>query len=242
MNVVVCQPMFFPWIGIFEQIRIADVFIHFDDVQIPRGRSFVSRVQIKGPSGSQWLTAPIRRSSSSSVICDVSFDNGTDWRSNHLRTLERCYSKAPFAGEMLALAGRAYSFGGDLVADFNTHAIELIAGYFGLEVRFFRSKDYPTQTKSSEHLLYLVHKFDGLYYITGHGAKAYLDHEMFEKRGIQVRYMNYRRTAYTQQFGSFEPHVSILDVIANCGRGGKKLIKSESIHWKEFINGHKQAV
>ena len=58
-NVVVSQPMFIPWIGIFEQIALADTFYHYIDIQYPKGRSFMSRVQLLGNSGQQWLTAPI---------------------------------------------------------------------------------------------------------------------------------------------------------------------------------------
>jgi WbqC-like protein len=38
--VVILQPQFFPWIGYFEQVHRADIFVHFADVQLPQGRSF----------------------------------------------------------------------------------------------------------------------------------------------------------------------------------------------------------
>ena len=60
-TVVVSQPMFLPWIGIFEQVSIADLFVHYDDVQFPQGRSFSSRVQVKAEQGCRWLTVPVRR-------------------------------------------------------------------------------------------------------------------------------------------------------------------------------------
>ena len=55
-RVVVSQTMFFPWIGLFEQVRLADVFVHYDDVQFARG--FMNRVQVKVADGWRWLTAP----------------------------------------------------------------------------------------------------------------------------------------------------------------------------------------
>ena len=54
-TVVISQPMYFPWIGIFEQIRLADVFVFYDDVQFTRG--FINRVQYKTPQGTGWITA-----------------------------------------------------------------------------------------------------------------------------------------------------------------------------------------
>ena len=50
-TLVVSQPMFLPWVGLFEQVRLADVFIHYDDVQLPQGGNFMSRVQLKTASG-----------------------------------------------------------------------------------------------------------------------------------------------------------------------------------------------
>ena len=38
-TVVISQPMFLPWVGLFEQARHADVWFHYDDVQLPQGRS-----------------------------------------------------------------------------------------------------------------------------------------------------------------------------------------------------------
>ena len=29
--VVISQPMFLPWIGLFEQVKVADHFVHYDD-------------------------------------------------------------------------------------------------------------------------------------------------------------------------------------------------------------------
>ena len=59
MKIVISQPMFFPWVGLFEQIRLADIYVHYDDVQFSKG-SFVNRVQIKTNKGTQWLTVPLQ--------------------------------------------------------------------------------------------------------------------------------------------------------------------------------------
>ena len=59
MNIVGSQPMFLPWIGFFEQIKLADVFVHDDEVELSRP-SFTTRVQVKTDRGSAWLSEPIR--------------------------------------------------------------------------------------------------------------------------------------------------------------------------------------
>ena len=54
-RVVISQSMLFPWVGLLEQMRLADVFVHYDDVQFSKG-SFVNRVQVKTPDGVRWMT------------------------------------------------------------------------------------------------------------------------------------------------------------------------------------------
>ena len=81
----------------------------------------------------------------------------------------------------------------------------------------------------------LVKELDGETYITGHGARNYLDHELFEEAGVRVEYMKYNQTEYRQLHGAFTPFVSILDLIANEGKDGRRVISSSSVYWKEFM-------
>ena len=86
-------------------------------------------------------------------------------------------------------------------------------------------------------VLDVVKSQGGTVYVTGHGAKDYLDHEMFEREGVQVRYMDYRKTLYPQQHGEFTPFVSILDLIANLGRDGARVIDSPAVPLKDLSHG-----
>jgi hypothetical protein len=36
-TVVISQPMFFPWVGMLEQLKLADTYVHYDDVQFEKG-------------------------------------------------------------------------------------------------------------------------------------------------------------------------------------------------------------
>lgn len=238
-KVVISQPMLFPWVGLFEQIRLADVYVHYDDVQLPQGRGgFISRVQIKTHHGIQWLTVPVlRKGKRLQLIEDVMVDSTQKWREKHIETLRCSYSKAPFFDEMLALAESVYSLRTRHLSELNIYAIEKIAEYFGISCCFLRSSNYNIQSSSSEKLLQLVLRLNGTVYITGHGARNYLDHELFEKAGVSVQYMQYRCIPYPQQHGAFTPYVTALDLIANCGREGRRVILSDTVEWKKFIEG-----
>ena len=65
-TVVVSQSMYFPWRGLLDQIRQADVFVYYDDVQLVRG--FCNRVHVKTLQGYKWITVPLLRKSQKQLI------------------------------------------------------------------------------------------------------------------------------------------------------------------------------
>ena len=52
---VVLQPSYIPWRGYFHQIRQADVFVFYDDVQYDVD-GWRNRNRIKTHGGTRWLT------------------------------------------------------------------------------------------------------------------------------------------------------------------------------------------
>jgi hypothetical protein len=237
MRVVISQSMFFPWVGLLEQIRLADIFIHYDDVQYTRG-SFYNRVQIKTANGSKWLTVPLRDQHLGQRIDEVLIDDRSDWRTRHRNMLKQAYLKAPFRDEMLLLVDRVFAKDYVTLADLSRESMLAVAQYFELtrNTRFFNSAELGVPGASSQRVRDLCVAVGATVYITGHGARNYLDHELFERAGIRVEYMKYRMLPYPQLHGEFTPYVSALDLIANCGKEGKNVICSESIYWKDFLN------
>jgi hypothetical protein len=232
-TIVVLQPMFLPWIGHLEQVRLADMFVHYDDVQYCP-RTLANRVRVKTANGTLWLTVPVehpgRRPIREVAVCEQ-----TDWRSQHLRTLEHAFAQAPFRDDALELVQRVYAPRHASLADLTIAGIEALADYFALRTEFLRSSTLGVPGRSTARLVDLCTHLGATDYVTGHGARNYLDHEAFAARGIDVRYLDYQRTPYPQQHGPFDPHVSALDLIANCGRDGRWLIASGTVPWREFL-------
>ncbi len=234
-TVVISQPMFIPWLGLFEQIRLSDIYVHYDDVQLPQGRSFTARVQIKTNSGITWLTAPIDRSHSGHSINETLLINDTRWRNKHIKSLQQWYARAPFRETMLGIAKEVYAYETNNLAEFNRHAIEFISEWLGLKPRFLSSSELGIEGSSTKRLVDLCVYCKADKYVTGLGALKYLDYNQFEEKGILVQYMKYEKTMYPQLHGTFTPYVSILDAIANCGQLTAKLLCSQAVYWKDYI-------
>ncbi len=233
---VISQSMYFPWVGFLEQVKIADVFIHYDDVQYARG--FYNRVQVKTESGSKWMTVPLRGHRRGQRIDEVLVDNRTDWRSQHKDILKQAYLNAPHRDEMLSLVDKVFSKKIYTLQDISRESTIALARYFNIcnDTEFLDSSNMRVQGASSQRLHDLCVAVEADRYITGHGAKNYLDHELFERSKIKIEYMDYKMLPYSQLYSGFNPYVTALDLVANCGKKGGEVICSTSVYWKEFLN------
>lgn len=238
MRVVISQSMYFPWVGMLEQIRLADVFIHYDDVQFSKG-SFSNRIQVKMPGGVAWMTAPLHNHQLGQTIDQVRLQPKRDWRDRHRAMLAQSLDGAPHAADALALAKPILDGEHETVADLARESMLALGRYFGLDraTRFADSRELGIGGAGSERVLALVKAVGGTDYVTGHGARNYLDHERFEAEGVSVSYMAYQRAPYRQLHGAFTPHVTALDLVANCGRDGVAAIASQTRNWKDFTDG-----
>jgi WbqC-like protein family len=238
MKIVISQPMYFPWVGMFEQIRLCDVYVHYDDVQFSKG-SFTNRVQIKTNSsvGFNWLTVPLKSFKLGTYINKVEIDNGKNWQSQHLEILKQMYRNAPYRQDIIDIVSNLFDERHVTISELSKRSIDSIVDYFDLAVnkKFYVSSELNVDGSSSDRVYKIAKYFNGDCYITGHGAKKYLDHALFECNGIRVEYMDYLKLKYPQQHGTFNPYISILDLIANVGRNGRQYITSPTTYWRDFL-------
>jgi hypothetical protein len=236
VNIVISQSMYFPWVGLLEQVRLADVFVHYDDVQYTRG--FYNRVQVKGARGIEWMTVPLREQHRGQRIDEVRVDNREDWRSRHRAMLARAHRDSPHVAEMLGVVDAVFARDFETLDQVARASLLALAEYFGLDAacRFEDSRELAISGSGTARLHDITRAMSGDVYITGHGARNYLDPDHFRRSGLDVRYMAYRCLAYPQSHGAFTPYVTALDLIANCGQGGRRVIISDSTDWREFVH------
>lgn len=236
-TVVVSQPMLFPWAGMFEHLALADVHVHYDDVQFSKG-SFTNRVQIKTAAGTSWLTVPLARRAMSDLIIDLAADDRQHWRARHARFLVETYRDAPHHREMLDLVDEVYADRSTPLVRVLERSMEVVARRFGslASSPVHRSSELGIGGTGWQRVLDIVRAVGGDVYLTGHGASRYLDHDAFEAAGVEVRYMDYSCTPYPQLHGPFTPYVSILDLIANVGTSAAPgHLRPRTVAWRTFV-------
>lgn len=229
MKIAIHQPNYLPWAGYFYKLLRADIFVFFDTVQFPRGKSYCSRVKIKTPSGTCWLTVPVRGKGELLPIMDVQ-TAGRGWVKKHLGTLIACYAKASYFNDYYPELERIYSEAGNDMAGLNMQLIIALAKKMGARTAFVRASEIgPARAQTGEYIINLVKALNGTVYLTGQGAgtRRYLDEQGFQRVGVQVEMFHYSETAYRQLWGGdFVPGLSVVDVLFNTGPGALELIMS----------------
>ena len=235
-SIVISQSMYFPWVGLLEQLRLADAFVHYDAVAFDRG--FYNRVQVKTEQGSRWITVPLSNHRRGQPIDEIKIDNTQNWQNQHMGVLRQAYRDAPFRDEMLDLVDSVIGAPAETLGQVSRASILALAGYFDLRSsrEFVDARTLGLEGERSQRLRDMVLALHGTKYITGHGARNYLDHTLFEDAGIAVKYMRYECVPYPQLHGAFTPYVTGLDLIANCGKGGSSVIRSAAVDWRQFVD------
>lgn len=236
MKVVISQPMYFPWVGMLEQLKIADKFIFLDNVQLAN-RSFTNRVQVKTRKGVSWMTIPLHGFKRGQLISEVKVKPQQDWASRHINLINTNLKTAPFKDHAVALMSDVFAQEFTNLSSLASNSLIKLADYFNLlsGTQILYASSLNVGGSKSELILNLAKMVGATTYITGHGAKNYLNHEIFEEAGIKVEYMAYLRQPYSQDFGEFTPYVTALDLVANRGKDGIENIRSATKSWRDFI-------
>lgn len=236
-RIVIMQPYYIPWYGFFEQIKLADIYVFYDDVQYIK-RSLMNRVDIKTKNGSQWMTVPLKKVHQRDLINEVICHEESNWRTDHLNRLRQAYKDARYFNEMNDIAMSVYGNSSDNLSDVTITAIKTICAYFYLDKNtdFYVSSELKISGKGTQRLYDIAAYFEADTYLTGMGALRYLDYEYFTSRGIEVEFINYAKTPYPQLYGEFNPYVTILDLIANTGIEGVRYMNSNPVHYKTFLD------
>lgn len=226
MRVAIHQPNFMPWAGFFYKLLQSDVFVLFDTVQFPRGKSFCSRVKIKSPDGVKWLTVPVGGKGKLLPIKDVQIA-GHGWVQKHLGTLKASYSKAPYFNSFYPGVETIYGMAVERIADFNSQLITCLADALGAKTKIIRASRLGLNWQDTgAYILDLVKHLGGTVYVTGQGAgtRRYLDEQKFVQAGIAVEMFQYVHPYYSQQWGDFVPGLSVIDILFNTGPQARNLI------------------
>ena len=225
---IVCihQPDFAPYLGFFHRLLKVDLFVLLDDAQFVRkGKGWQNRDKIKTRQGEAWLTIPVQKAPLEETINHIRLHLDRKWVNSALNLLTENYRRAEFFDEYFPAFEKVLQSNHELLIDLNLNILDVIYKILDISVPTILASQLAAQGNKNERLIDILQKVSGTDYLSGVGARDYMDEKKFLKAGIAVHWQNFKHPIYPQLHGDFIPYLSVLDTIFNCGPEAKHILR-----------------
>ena len=225
MIVSIHQPEHLPYLGFFNKMSRCDKYVILDDVQYTKN-NFQNRNKIISKNNQEiWLTVPVSiKNHTKKTIKDIKVANVGNWQKKYLKTIEQVYSKHKYfelyIDEIKGIICKDYTYLIDLNMDF----ICFFRNIFNISNELLFSSTLDINSFKSDRIVDICRVLDATVYLSGNGAKGYLNKDLFENENIKLVFQDYQHPTYESK--NFMPYLSSIDLAMNCGPGSEKIIKN----------------
>jgi len=226
------QPAYLPWLGYFHRIMYADIHVILDHVQIDKNSKtkFANRNKVRTRENWSWLTVPIKTKSNFGELelNQIQIDSESNWAEKHWKTLRACYGKAPFFRDHASFFEQLYANKWRRLSELNAEATEyLLKEAFEIDTASVCSSTLDVRSQKDDLILDICVALKATKYISGPFGRDYLNAGKFADAGIEIVYHDYIHPEYQQTFPGFEPYMSAIDLLFNCGKNGVNIMKED---------------
>jgi WbqC-like protein family len=232
------QPVYLPWLGLFHKIALADEFVSFNQVQY-QPKDWNNRNKVKTNSGAIWLSVPVKRSGYlNKSISEIEIDNSLPWARKHWRTLHMSYRRAPYFSRYADFFEDVYvrrEWSG--LVQLNEFMLVWFLDTVGMRRKLHSATNHSFQGVKSDLVLDMCRQFGASTYIFGAQGRDYADVAAFRAAGVEPYFQDYKHPEYPQQHGPFISHLSIVDLLFNCGpQSGDIIMTGNLSHLPRALN------
>ncbi len=219
------QPEYIPYIGFFQKVGRADHFIIVDHVQFAR-KDFQNRNYIRDQSGRLLLTVPVlTKSRFEQPINEVEIDPRAPWARKHWRSIYLSYKNAPFFKDYADDLQAVYESHWVKLSHLTAELIKLILHWLDIDIPVSLSSELEIREKKTAMLIEMCGKVGADTYISGQGARDYIDLPALGEAGIRHFFCRFEHPVYPQMHGEFLPNLSALDLLFNCGGRANEILR-----------------
>ncbi|MCF6465674.1 WbqC family protein [Clostridium sp. Cult2] len=223
------QPNYIPWLGFFHRMNYVDKFVILDNVQFTKD-AFIQRNKIKTSNGELMLTVPVKVKTDT-LIKDVLIDNSQSWQKRHWLSIKYNYNKSPYWDYLSNELEDIYNKNWIKLFDLNMKIIELIRNKLNINTEIIIASELKQDFgKKTNLLIALCKHLEADTFFSGAGSKTYIEQEKFNQNNINLFFQNYNHPIYKQRMGNFISHLSILDLLFNCGPKSLEILIQGNLH------------
>jgi hypothetical protein len=222
------QPNFMPYLGFFDKMKKADIFVIRDEVQFTasdyhhRNRIRINSNDNHNNPQFKWLTVPVEDLRDYILHISIKRDaqiGKLSWQERFLHDIKSNYQGTPHFEEVFSELQKIFDNSDEKVLSLNMKIINFLKKAFDIKTEIIMASELGlkplTYQKSdaSEELVNICKKLNADTYLSGNGARVYLNEEPFKKAGIKVEYQNFHHPVYKQRFPGFIPNLASIDAL-----------------------------
>lgn len=207
------QPYFIPYLGYWQLMKLADVFVIGDDYQYIKG-GWINRNRLLMQRTPRYFTLELSEGSSSKDISEIELKDINPQKK--LKDIYYAYARAPHFEEGYRVIQDILLYDETNLCAFLIHSMERIREYLGINTRMILTSEFchPDNLKCEERIFDYCKKLKADVYVNAIGGQAIYHYDDFESHGIELKFLKMNEIVYEQfKGGKFEPNLSILDVI-----------------------------
>jgi hypothetical protein len=221
------QPYFAPFPGFFYKAHLSHVFVILDEVQFPRGTTWITRNRFKNNQGTLSVTVPVwKKGLGLQPINAVRIYREGRWEVKHLESLKNAYARAPYFEEHGAFISYLFSGAFEKLLDLNMAIIHHLLEHLEVHTRVVLLSELNIPETGERRLVEICKRLDASRFLAQGAAKKYLNAALFQEAGIALDFVTPPSPVYPQLWGDFIPNLSAFDLVFNCGPKAPEIMRA----------------
>ena len=213
MKLAIMQPYFLPYIGYFQLIAAVDQFIVYDNIKYTK-KGWINRNRMLQNGSDVMFSLPLKKDSDSLDVVhrELAAEFNRDKLLNQFRG---AYRKAPYFEKTMPLIEQIVRYQGNNLFAYLHHSIVQICKHLGIttDIRVSSSIAIDHTLQSQEKVLALSKATNAKTYINAIGGMQLYSKEVFQDKGIELKFIKSQPFEYKQFDAPFVPWLSMLDVL-----------------------------
>ena len=213
MKLAIMQPYFLPYIGYFQLIKAADVFVLYDNIKYTK-KGWINRNRMLQNGSDVMFSLPLKKDSDSLDV--VQRELAADFnRDKLLNQFRGAYQKAPYFHQTMLLIEDIIRFEDTNLFANLYNSIVQICNYLGIKtnIRISSTINIDHTLQGQDKVLALCQATDAKAYLNTIGGIELYSKKIFQDKGIELKFIKSKPFEYKQFDKPFVPWLSILDVL-----------------------------
>lgn len=213
MKTAIMQPYFLPYIGYWQLVSTADIFVIYDNIQYTK-KGWFNRNRFLQNGKDVLFSIPLKKDSDFLDV-DKRFISPNFNKLKLISQFKNAYCKAPYFKEVLPILEEIIMLEDDNLFNYILNSVRQICDYLEIKTKIIVSStvNIDHSLKSEQKVIAICKALDTKVYINAIGGIELYNKNWFAENSLDLKFIKSVNSEYKQFDNDFRPWLSIIDVM-----------------------------